>query len=173
MGCGSKPKIDFKVEVRPVVSIQVSPGGSVTSASIVRSSGQSRLDRAALDFARSCRFTDSPNGRAGKIAVSFVQEGSQQEREAQERAEQQERERQQNLEQQRQAEQEAQEQAEQARQRQLEQERQAERERQRQLEQERQAEREAQQQAEPNNNPPELLQPKEGEEMPELLAPES
>ena len=71
IGCGSKPKIDFEVEVRPIIKIMVSPGGSVTSASIVRSSGESRIDRAALDFVRSCRFPLSTNGREGKIAVSF------------------------------------------------------------------------------------------------------
>ncbi|WP_156800797.1 energy transducer TonB family protein [Dactylococcopsis salina] len=44
LGCGSKPEINFEVEVRPIVSIQVNPGGSVTSATIARSSGKSRLD---------------------------------------------------------------------------------------------------------------------------------
>jgi TonB family protein len=71
LGCGPKPKLelDKEVEVKPLVSIKVSPSGSVTTANIVRSSGQSKVDRVALDWARSCRFTDSPNGRAGKVRV--------------------------------------------------------------------------------------------------------
>jgi TonB family protein len=47
----------------------VSPGGSVTSASVAASSGDSELDRLALQWVRTCRFTSSPSGREGEITV--------------------------------------------------------------------------------------------------------
>jgi len=72
LGCGPEPELelDKEVNVKPLVNIKVSPSGSVTAANIVQSSGNSKVDRVALDWARSCRFTDSPNGRAGKIRVT-------------------------------------------------------------------------------------------------------
>jgi TonB family protein len=68
-GCGRKPEVDFDTSTSTLVHIRVSPGGSVTSASVAASSGDSELDRLALQWVRTCRFTSSPNGRVGQISV--------------------------------------------------------------------------------------------------------
>jgi TonB family protein len=73
-GCAAPPEIDFNIEVRPIVSVDVAPSGEVTDARIVRSSGKDELDEAALDYAQSCQFSSSENGISGQqIAVKFVQ----------------------------------------------------------------------------------------------------
>lgn len=80
LGCGPKPeinpKIDFELKTLPIVGFKVSPSGLVESTKIIRSSGNTNVDNMAQNWTHTCRFFDSPNGRAGKIRVDFIQSGS-------------------------------------------------------------------------------------------------
>jgi len=88
LGCGKKPEREFDTEAIALIQIQINPDGEVTSALVAQSSGNNKLDKLAMKFARTCRFTDSANGETMTIKINFVQPGSQREREANQRVQQ-------------------------------------------------------------------------------------
>ena len=135
--CKPKYPSGLREQGRPVVSLTVGENGQVIDSQLVRSSGNSQLDQAALQGSRRMRFAPPGERTTTRVAISFALEGTDFHREARERQarlerERQERERQTRLERERQE----RERKERERQAQLEREQQ-ERERQAQQEQER------------------------------------
>ncbi|NEQ81625.1 MAG: TonB family protein [Moorea sp. SIO2I5] len=95
----AKPKFpgsleDQRIEARPVVELIIDGSGNVTDQKLVESSGYPAIDRAAMGAASSLSCPAPGSQRRVKLAISFVQEGSEREREALERQAQLEQERQ-------------------------------------------------------------------------------
>lgn len=143
-GCSAAKKPEFPrslanrgIEARPVVEIVTDASGKAIRSEIATSSGYPELDRAALETADSVTCPTQGGQRRVRLAIAFVQEGSDLEQEALRRQEELERQRQ----------------AERERQEELERQQQAEREQQEELERQQQAE-EQQPQLEPDPLPP-------------------
>ncbi len=146
-GCVQRKKPKFpprlereNIEARVEIEVTTDANGRAVSQKVIRSSGYSELDEAALSAASSVRCPSSGGERRVRIAISFVQKGTDFEREVRERQEELERKREEEerrlaeLERQRAEELERQREAEERRQEELERRRAEELERQRQAE---------------------------------------
>lgn len=81
------------IEARVEIEVTTDANGRAVSQKVIRSSGYSELDEAALSAASSVRCPSSGGERRVRIAISFVQKGTDFEREARERQEELERKR--------------------------------------------------------------------------------
>ncbi|MBE9225064.1 TonB family protein [Phormidium sp. LEGE 05292] len=82
------------LEGRPVVQFVVEADGSTADPQVAESSGNSRLDRAAVEAVQKMRFAPPDEGRRTvKLAINFATSGSDFERQARQRREQNERQR--------------------------------------------------------------------------------
>ena len=82
------------LEGRPVVQFVVEADGSTADPQLAESSGNSKLDQAAVEAVRKMRFAPPDEGsRTVKLAINFATSGSDFERQARERREENERQR--------------------------------------------------------------------------------
>ncbi|NJL83630.1 MAG: TonB family protein [Chloroflexaceae bacterium] len=88
-GCSATRKPKFPqslanrgIEARPVVEIVTDPSGKAVRSAIATSSGYPELDRAALETANSVTCPTQGGSRRVRLAIAFVQEGSNLEQEA-------------------------------------------------------------------------------------------
>jgi TonB family protein len=92
-GCEPEYPSDLEfVEGRPVVVFVVQADGSTTNPQLVESSGNSQLDRAAMEAVQKMRFAPSNEGnKTVRFAINFATSGSEFERQARQRREENER----------------------------------------------------------------------------------
>ena len=97
-GCVQRKKPKFprslereNIEARVEIEVTTNASGRAVSQKVIRSSGYTELDEAALRAAESVRCPSEGGERRVRIAISFVQEGTDAQREARERQEQLER----------------------------------------------------------------------------------
>ena len=77
--------LEAGVEGRPRVSVQINPDGSVASVTLIRPSGNTAIDQAAIRAAQQSRFQPVAGGASFPIEYNLSIEGSQQNRDAQRR----------------------------------------------------------------------------------------
>jgi len=92
VGCEVKRKPQFPelladqgIEARAIIELIIDESGKVTNRKLVESSGYFTIDRAAMVAASSVICPPQSSQRRVRIAINFVQEGSEREREAFER----------------------------------------------------------------------------------------
>lgn len=79
--------LEAGAEGQPVVNVQINPDGRVSNVTLIRSSGNAAIDRAAMQAARRSRFEPIEGGASIPIEYDLTIEGSQRNRDARERGE--------------------------------------------------------------------------------------